>query len=86
MKKSISKTEAKEKIEKFFEREDFNSEEVRKIKRLAMKYNIKLGKNRKSFCRKCLSKLTGKIKVDRNYKTVICGSCGFKNRFRISTE
>ena len=84
MKKIISKLEAKKKIEDFFGRENFDSDEVKKIKRIAMKYNIKLGNHKKKFCKKCLSRLGGKTKLSKNYKTIICGSCGFRNRHSLT--
>ena len=83
MKSRLSKTEAKEKIDSFFKRDKFTSEEMRKIKRLAMKYKIKLGNYRKLFCKKCLSKLNGKVKINRGYKTVEWAYCNYKNKFRI---
>ena len=43
MKKSINKTEVKKKIEEFFQRKDFAPEQLKKVKRIAMKFNIKLG-------------------------------------------
>lgn len=83
MKVNISKSDAKKKIEEFFEKEKFSAAEVKKIKRLAMKFNIKLGSYRRKFCKKCLSKLEGKIRINKNYKNVECRNCGFLNRFRI---
>jgi len=80
MKKNIPREEAREKIAEFFLRENFNAEEVRKIKRLAMKFNIKLGIYRREFCRKCLNKLKGKVRILKNHKTVECENCGCKNR------
>mgnify|MGYP001610670630 CR=1 FL=1 len=83
MKTKLSKTEAKKKIDEFFRKEKFNSDEVRKIKRIAMKHNIKLGSYRKSFCKKCLSQLKGKIRINKGYKTVKCEVCGYSNRIKI---
>jgi RNase P subunit RPR2 len=84
MKKVISKQEAKKEIDKFFQGENFSTEEVRKIKRLAMKSGIKLGEHRKKFCKKCLSKLKGKTRVNATDKRIVCGNCGFENRFKLS--
>ena len=83
MKTKLSKTEAREKINDFFKRKKFTAKEIKKIKRLAMKFNIKLGERRRLFCKRCLSKLKGKIRVSRCYKTVECESCGFVNRFKV---
>ncbi len=84
MKKEISKKEVKELIETFFSRQEFRAEELRKIKRLAMKFNIKLSEYRKKFCKKCLAKLGGKIRVAENYKTIECENCGYRNKFKMS--
>ena len=84
MKTKLSKTEAKEKIDKFFRKSKFTPEEVKKIKRLAMKFNIKLTEQRKSFCKKCLSKLKGKLSITKTHKTVECASCGYKNKIKLS--
>jgi len=83
MKTNLSKTEAKEKIDHFFKRQSFNKEEMRKIKRLAMKFKIRLKDKRKLFCKKCLSQLKGKTRVKNNHKVVECSSCSYKNRYKI---
>ncbi|MBS3089210.1 hypothetical protein J4402_05590 [Candidatus Pacearchaeota archaeon] len=84
MKKEISRKEAKEQIDIFFGKEKFSEKEVKKIKTLAMKFNIKLSEYRKKFCKKCLTKLNGKIRIGRNYKTVECGHCRYRNRFKMN--
>jgi len=83
MKTKLSKTEAKEKITSFFKKSNFTPEEVKKIKRLAMKFNIKLKEHRKKFCKKCLSKLKGKTRITKLYKIVECFTCGYRNKFKI---
>lgn len=80
MNKSISKTEAKQKIEDFFKKIEFTPEELKKIKRLAMKYNLKLGDRRKSFCKYCLFPLKGELRITKNHKTVICSHCRKPNK------
>jgi len=82
--KSSSKSSAQDKINEFFNKKEFSSEEVRKIKRLAMKYKIKLGNYRKQFCKSCLAQLKGKISVTKDNKTVICSNCKYKNKFKIN--
>ncbi len=84
MKFSLTKKEAEEKINLFFKKEFFSSEEARKIKRLAMKYKIKLGGYRKKFCKSCLSQLKGKTRISKTHKTIICEKCSYKNRFKLS--
>ena len=58
--KKLSKTETRKEIGEFFK--DIKTKtpkEIKKIKKLAMKQNIKLGDKRKKFCQKCFStKLT----------------------------
>ena len=65
MKKKLTRKEAKEKIEDFFKQEkELDPKYVKKIKRLAMAYNIKLGAYRKKFCKKCFNDLRkAKMKV-----------------------
>lgn len=83
MKTKLSKTEAKDKINSFFKKSNFTAEEVKKIKRLAMKFNITLKEQRKKFCKSCLSKLRGKTRITKTYKTIECSSCNYKNKFKI---
>ncbi|PIN93680.1 hypothetical protein COU54_02220 [Candidatus Pacearchaeota archaeon CG10_big_fil_rev_8_21_14_0_10_31_24] len=83
MKKTISKTEAKSKIDNFFQKDKFTSEEVKKIKRLAMSHRIKLSEKRKFFCQKCLSQLNGKIRITKTHKTIECANCKFKNKHKL---
>ena len=84
METTLNKTGAKEKIEKFFLGSDFSPELLKKIKRLAMKFNIKLGNYRKLFCKKCLYPLAGKLSITKSHKTVECKHCGFRNNIRIN--
>ncbi|MFQ5531612.1 MAG: hypothetical protein ACE5ES_03275 [Candidatus Nanoarchaeia archaeon] len=85
MKKTLSKTEANQEIEKCFK--DIKSKtpkQIKKIKRLAMSYNIKLGEKRKLFCKKCFNAyITPKIKVKNKLKTIICENCNYKTRFKL---
>ncbi len=83
MKKSISKTEALMKIREYFEKDNLSTEKTRKMKRLAMKFNIKLGRYRARFCKKCLGDLKhGKVRVTKTHKVVVC-ECGHVNKIRI---
>ena len=84
MKTKLSKQQTQEKIESFFKKLDFSPEEIKKIKRLAMKFNIKLKEQRKNFCKKCLNKLKGKIRVSKTHKTIECEKCRYRNKFRIT--
>ena len=84
MKTDLNKKEAQEKIDNFFKKEDFTPEDIKKIKRLAMKFNIKLRLYKKTFCKKCLSRLEGKLRINKMYKTIECKNCRYKNRFKIA--
>jgi len=81
--RTMSKIEVKKYIDSFFSRPVFKADEMKKIKRLAMKYNIKLGSYRKCFCKSCLSQLKGKIRINKTHKAVFCEKCGQKNKLRI---
>ena len=82
MKTNLSKQQVQEEIEEFFKRDKFTSKEVKKIKRLAMKFNIKFGKYRRLFCKKCYSKLKGRIRIGKTYRIIRCSSCGYENKIK----
>lgn len=86
MKKTISKNEAEEKIAEFFTRKSFTAGEMKKIKRLAMKYRVPLREYKKEFCQKCFSKLKGERKVSKKFVIVKCGSCGYLNRISVAEK
>jgi len=88
MEKKISKTQAKEQIHDFFcEIRHKKPEEVRKIKKLAMNYNIKLGDRRKLFCKKCLMPyVNSDIKIKNGFLTITCENCNHKNRWKLNKE
>ncbi|MBI2043123.1 hypothetical protein HYT25_01925 [Candidatus Pacearchaeota archaeon] len=83
--KKISKTEAQEKIKDFFSHIKHKSpEEIKKIKKLAMSHNIKLGDKRKLFCKKCLSAYgkDSSISIKNGFITILCGKCDFNNKWK----
>jgi len=84
MKTPLNKKQAIEKIDSFFKNSNFSPEELKKIKRLAMKYKIKLKEKRKLFCKKCLNALKGKTRINKKFKSVICKFCNYKNKFKLS--
>lgn len=72
----LSKQEAEQEIKIFFENLKKKSPgEIKKIKRLAMNQNIKLGNLRKKFCKKCYSTKLRTIRIKDGIKTVECESC-----------
>lgn len=80
----LTKKEAERIIDAYFSKDKLDSNETKKIKKLAMKHRIRLGKYRKRFCKKCYSDLSsGKIRVSRDYKYAICSSCGKRNSWKI---
>jgi RNase P subunit RPR2 len=85
MKKQLSKTEAEKQIEEFFSNLNNKTvKDVKKIKRFAMAYNIKLGEKRKLFCKKCFSPHNNSsISVKEGFVTIMCGKCNYKNRWKI---
>jgi len=85
MKKSLSKTQAKSKIEEFFEQiRSKTPKEIKMIQKLAKKYNIPLREKKKTFCKKCLSPyINPKIRVNKKIKRVICKECGGIVRWKL---
>jgi RNase P subunit RPR2 len=83
--KKTSRTEARKKIDDFFARDTLDKKGVRKIKRLAMQFNLRMGKSRMRFCKKCYSDLkTGKVRITKTHKTIICPECETENKIKIS--
>ena len=78
----LSKKEAEEKIRRFFENKN-EQEAIKKIKKLAMHFNIKLRGYRKRFCRNCYSSLENTGRIKNKMKIVKCKNCGYVNRWKI---
>jgi RNase P subunit RPR2 len=83
MKTSLNRKQVEEKIGEFFQQASFTPEQLKKVKRIAMKFNIKLGNYRRMFCKKCLNPLRGKLSITKTHKTIECKHCGFRNKIRI---
>ena len=80
----MTRKEAEEKINNFFKDiKSKNKEQIRKIKRLAMHYNIKLGEKRKKFCKFCYSPKLKMKRIKKRIKTVICENCGKMMRWQV---
>lgn len=78
----MNKKEAEEKIEDFF-KEKHDKDKVKKIKKLTMSHQIKLGEKRKLFCRKCYSMNLKVLGIKSKIKRVICGDCGNISRYKL---
>lgn len=85
MKKDISKIDAQKQINDFFKKiKEKSPEEIKKIKRLAMSYNIKLGENKKMFCEKCFYPYTDpSIRIKNDFLRIVCGKCGHISKWKI---
>lgn len=85
MKTEISKEEIKQKISDVFSKNP-SAEEIRKIKKLAMSKNIKLGEYKKEFCKKCycfFNKENSSIRIKKGFKTVRCNNCSKISRYKL---
>ncbi|MEN9626039.1 MAG: hypothetical protein RL557_367 [archaeon] len=81
----LSKQEIQEQIEKTFSGKP-SAEEIKKIKKLAMSKNIKLGELRKKFCSKCLSYFNpqnSEIRIKKGMKMIKCKKCGQRSRWKM---
>ena len=85
MTRKITKTDTKKEIESFFSNiHEKNQKEVKKIKKLSMSHNIKLGNKRKLFCKKCLIPYkNNKVMIKKGFKVIKCENCGTINRWNI---
>ena len=80
----LSKIEANERVEEFFkDLKNKSPEEIRKIKKMAAHYNIKLGDKRKKFCKECFSQNLRVKSVKNKAKTTECKDCGAISRWKI---
>lgn len=58
--------------------------EVKKIKRLAMQFNIPLKEKRKLFCRKCFVAYgNSKVRIKNGRKIVVCRGCGKRSGWKL---
>ncbi len=80
-----TKEEARAKVEEFFtDLRNKSPEQIKKIKKLAMKYNLKLGEKRKGFCKKCYSSLEkAEVRIKNGKKIVKCRNCSQISRWDI---
>lgn len=86
MKTKISKTELVQEVKNFFsEIKNKSPKEIKKIKKLAMNYNIPLKANRKLFCKYCLNPHSGKekIRIKNKLKIIECLKCKKTSKWKI---
>ncbi len=85
MKKELSKGQIKKEIENFFSIiKNKNPKEIKKAKKLAMKYKFPLKEKRKFFCKKCYSAYRNpKLKIKKGFKKIICENCGSQSRWKL---
>ena len=85
MKKTLSKKAIQEKVKLFFaDLSTKNSDDIHKIKRLAMTKNVQLKDYRKSFCKKCLTPYKDpKLRIKGSHKTITCPKCGHISRWKL---
>lgn len=82
--KPKNRKEAEKLIEEFFSKIDNKeSKKIRKMKKLAMHYKIKLGEKRKLFCKYCYSQFKGKTRIKKGMKRVVCSACGRVSGWKI---
>lgn len=83
--KKLSKNEAKKNIEEFFRGiENKSPQEIKQVKKLAMRHNIKLKEKRKKFCKKCFSSYKEpSIRVKKGVISITCENCGYIARWEI---
>ena len=84
VKHKISKKESQQKINDFFKDiKNKSPKEIKKIKRLAMHYHIRLGQLRKTFCKKCLTPYSGneKVRIKDNIRIIVCRNCEYVSRW-----
>lgn len=85
MKDKLSKKDIEEQIRKIFSKNS-KPEEIKKLKRLVMSKNIKLGKLKRKFCKKCYSLFNSgnsEIRIKNGFKRVKCKKCGNICRWRM---
>jgi RNase P subunit RPR2 len=82
--KKLSKEETKKEVEEFFKNiRKKNPKEIKKIKKLAMSYNIKIKDKRRLFCKKCFSPNIKTLGIKNDFKRIQCESCKNISRYKI---
>jgi RNase P subunit RPR2 len=85
MKSKLSRGEIEQKVKEVFSKNPA-PEQIKKVKKLAMSKNIKLGALKKKFCKKCYNLFDSKnseIRIKKGFKTVKCKKCGNISGYRL---
>ena len=83
-KKRLTREQAEKEINDFFKNiKGKTPKNIKKIKRLAMGYNIKLREKRKMFCQNCFSTKLRVKSIKNKVKTVVCDKCNKVMRWKI---
>ena len=86
MKSEMSKKEIENYIHEIFSGNP-SPKEIKKAKKLAMSKNIKLGKLKRKFCKRCYSLFDSKnseIRIKKGFKIIKCKNCGDVSRWAMS--
>ena len=87
VKTDFTKKDIETKLQEFFGGNNVpTKQEIKKIKKLAMSKNIKLGDYRKKFCKKCYSFFNSnnsEVKIKENIKVIRCKECGLVSRYKL---
>jgi RNase P subunit RPR2 len=85
MKKKLSKSEAKTRVEFFFNNlKEKNYKDVKKIKKLAMSYKIPLKEKRKLFCKKCYHPYQmPSVRINNDKMSITCDKCAHISGWKI---
>ena len=84
MQDKLSKRESEKVIEEFFKGVKSKSpSEIKRIKKLAMRYNIKLKSKKRVFCRKCYSPNLKIISTKNKILKKKCLDCGEVKRVKL---
>jgi RNase P subunit RPR2 len=79
----LNKKQTQEKIRDFF-KSNHSSEQVKKIKKLAMHHKIRLKDNKKLFCKKCYSMNLKVLGIKNKVKRIACKDCNSVMRWKVS--
>jgi RNase P subunit RPR2 len=85
MKSKLSKLEIEEQIKYIFSKNS-SPNEIKKIKKLAMTKNIKLGILKKRFCKKCYSLFNSnnsEVRIKKPLKLIKCKNCNHISRYKL---